>query len=152
MAMRTPISRVRSVTETIMMFMMPIPPTSSETVAVKLPSTSDAQAFGRWRRGCGWRSGGWGGCGYSTCYNPCFSGCNTCWDTGFSGGYVTAYGGGANDTVADAILQELGPERFAALWHEDGWMTATWLQAPARFSIRVARPRWIPTAARVFPP
>jgi hypothetical protein len=31
--MRTPISRVRSVTETNMMFMMPMPPTSSETAA-----------------------------------------------------------------------------------------------------------------------
>ena len=33
-AMRMPISRVRSVTETSMMFMMPIPPTSSETAAI----------------------------------------------------------------------------------------------------------------------
>ncbi len=33
-AMRRPISRVRSVTETSMMFMMPIPPTSSETEAI----------------------------------------------------------------------------------------------------------------------
>ena len=31
---RMPISRVRSVTETSMMFMMPIPPTSSETDAI----------------------------------------------------------------------------------------------------------------------
>ena len=31
--MRTPISRVLSVTETSMMFMMPIPPTSSDTEA-----------------------------------------------------------------------------------------------------------------------
>ena len=31
--MRTPISRVRSVTETSMMFMMPMPPTSSDTAA-----------------------------------------------------------------------------------------------------------------------
>ena len=30
MAMRMPISRVRSVTETSMMFMMPMPPTTSE--------------------------------------------------------------------------------------------------------------------------
>ena len=37
MAMRMPISRVRSVTETSMMFMMPMPPTSSETPAM-LPS------------------------------------------------------------------------------------------------------------------
>ncbi len=33
-AMRTPISRVRSVTDTSMMFMMPMPPTSSETPAI----------------------------------------------------------------------------------------------------------------------
>ena len=29
-----PISRVRSVTDTIMMFMMPMPPTSSEMLAI----------------------------------------------------------------------------------------------------------------------
>ena len=34
MAMRIPISRVRSVTDTSMMFMMPIPPTSSDTPAI----------------------------------------------------------------------------------------------------------------------
>ncbi len=34
MALRMPISRVRSVTETSMMFMMPIPPTSSEMPAM----------------------------------------------------------------------------------------------------------------------
>ena len=33
MAMRMPISRVRSVTETSMMFMMPMPPTTSDTAA-----------------------------------------------------------------------------------------------------------------------
>ncbi len=33
-AMRMPISRVRSVTDTSMMFMIPIPPTSSETDAM----------------------------------------------------------------------------------------------------------------------
>ncbi len=33
-AMRTPISRVRSVTDTSMMFMMPMPPTRSETAAM----------------------------------------------------------------------------------------------------------------------
>ena len=33
-AMRRPISRVRSVTETSMMFMMPIPPTNSEINAI----------------------------------------------------------------------------------------------------------------------
>ena len=30
-------------------------------------------------------------------------------------------------------------ERFAALWHEDGWMTATWLQAPAAEFVRARR-------------
>ena len=33
-AMRRPISRVRSVTDTSMMFMMPMPPTSSDTEAM----------------------------------------------------------------------------------------------------------------------
>ena len=33
-ALRMPISRVRSVTDTIMMFMMPMPPTSSEMAAM----------------------------------------------------------------------------------------------------------------------
>ena len=33
-ALRMPISRVRSVTETIMMFMIPMPPTSSEMPAI----------------------------------------------------------------------------------------------------------------------
>ena len=37
-AMRRPISRVRSVTETSMMFMMPMPPTSSETEATAASS------------------------------------------------------------------------------------------------------------------
>ncbi len=30
-------------------------------------------------------------------------------------------------------------ERFAALWHEDGWMSATWLQAPASEFVRARR-------------
>ena len=37
-AMRRPISRVRSVTDTSMMFMMPIPPTMSETEAIAASS------------------------------------------------------------------------------------------------------------------
>ncbi len=37
-AMRRPISRVRSVTDTSMMFMIPMPPTSSETPA--MPASS----------------------------------------------------------------------------------------------------------------
>ncbi len=43
MARRIPISRVRSVTETNMMFMIPIPPISNETDAIapsSVPSTS----------------------------------------------------------------------------------------------------------------
>ncbi len=43
-AMRTPISRVRSVTETSMMFMMPMPPTSSEIAAMP---TSSSVSVGR---------------------------------------------------------------------------------------------------------
>ena len=38
MAMRRPISRVRSVTDTSMMFMMPMPPTMSETDAIAASS------------------------------------------------------------------------------------------------------------------
>jgi len=30
-------------------------------------------------------------------------------------------------------------ERFATVWHDDGWMTATWFQGPARDFIRVSR-------------
>ena len=51
MARRTPISRVRSVTETSMMFMMPMPPTTSETAAtparsvVSMPVTDWSTAW-----------------------------------------------------------------------------------------------------------
>src|SRR5918998_12419 len=51
-ASRSPISRVRSVTETSMMFMMPMPPTSRETPATaarrsdKVPADADALAAG----------------------------------------------------------------------------------------------------------
>ena len=38
-AMRTPISRVRSRTDTSMMFMIPMPPTTSDTAAT-LPSSA----------------------------------------------------------------------------------------------------------------
>ena len=38
-AMRTPISRVRSVTDTSMMFITPMPPTSSEIAATEPSST-----------------------------------------------------------------------------------------------------------------
>lgn len=30
-------------------------------------------------------------------------------------------------------------ERFAALWHDDGWMSATWFQAPAPEFVRARR-------------
>jgi hypothetical protein len=30
-------------------------------------------------------------------------------------------------------------DRFATVWHDDGWMTATWFQGPAREFIRVSR-------------
>ena len=39
-AIRRPISRVRSVTDTSMMFMMPMPPTSSDTDAIAASSNS----------------------------------------------------------------------------------------------------------------
>ncbi len=37
MALRTPISRVRSATETNMMFMMPMPPTNSDSPVMNRP-------------------------------------------------------------------------------------------------------------------
>ena len=30
-------------------------------------------------------------------------------------------------------------ERFATVWHADGWMTATWFQGPASEFIKVSR-------------
>ncbi len=30
-------------------------------------------------------------------------------------------------------------DRFATVWHDDGWMSATWFQGPAREFIRVSR-------------
>lgn len=30
-------------------------------------------------------------------------------------------------------------ERFASVWHDDGWMSATWFQGPAREFIRASR-------------
>ena len=30
-------------------------------------------------------------------------------------------------------------DRFATVWHDDGWMTATWFQGPAREFIEVSR-------------
>jgi hypothetical protein len=32
--------------------------------------------------------------------------------------------------------------RFASVWHEDGWMSATWFQGPADEFIRVSREGW----------
>ena len=40
MALRTPISRVRSATETNMMFMMPMPPTNSDKPVMNKPTAS----------------------------------------------------------------------------------------------------------------
>ena len=33
-------------------------------------------------------------------------------------------------------------DRFATVWHEDGWMSATWFQGPAREFIRVSQEGW----------
>jgi hypothetical protein len=33
-------------------------------------------------------------------------------------------------------------ERFAQLWHEDGWMSATWFQAPAMDFVKARREGW----------
>jgi hypothetical protein len=39
-----------------------------------------------------------------------------------------------------ALWRDAGDwERFATVWHEDGWMTATWFQGPASEFIRVSR-------------
>jgi hypothetical protein len=39
-----------------------------------------------------------------------------------------------------ALWRDAGDwERFATVWHEDGWMTATWFQGPARDFIAVSR-------------
>jgi hypothetical protein len=39
-----------------------------------------------------------------------------------------------------AIWRDAGDwERFATVWHDDGWMTATWFQGPAAEFIRVSR-------------
>jgi hypothetical protein len=47
MARRMPISRVRSVTDTSMIFMMPMPPTSSEIDAIAASSSVITQLEGR---------------------------------------------------------------------------------------------------------
>lgn len=33
-------------------------------------------------------------------------------------------------------------DRFATVWHEEGWMSATWFQGPATEFIRVSREGW----------
>ena len=39
-----------------------------------------------------------------------------------------------------AVWRDAGDwERFATVWHDDGWMTATWFQGPARRFIEVSR-------------
>ncbi|MDE2376181.1 nuclear transport factor 2 family protein [Bradyrhizobium sp.] len=39
-----------------------------------------------------------------------------------------------------AVWRDAGDwERFAGVWHEEGWMSATWFQAPAADFIRVSR-------------
>jgi hypothetical protein len=39
-----------------------------------------------------------------------------------------------------ALWRDAGDwERFATVWHHDGWMTATWFQGPASEFIRVSR-------------
>jgi hypothetical protein len=39
-----------------------------------------------------------------------------------------------------ALWRDAGDwERFATVWHEDGWMTATWFQGPATKFIEVSR-------------
>jgi hypothetical protein len=42
-----------------------------------------------------------------------------------------------------AVWRDAGDwDRFASVWHEDGWMSATWFQGPARDFIRVSRAGW----------
>src|ERR687894_2282775 len=37
-----------------------------------------------------------------------------------------------------ALWRDAGDwERFATVWHDDGWMSATWFQGPAKEFIRV---------------
>jgi hypothetical protein len=39
-----------------------------------------------------------------------------------------------------ALWRDAGDwERFVTVWHDDGWMTATWFQGPARDFIKVSR-------------
>ncbi|MHC2275630.1 hypothetical protein ACVI1J_005752 [Bradyrhizobium diazoefficiens] len=45
------------------------------------------------------------------------------------------------DLIEDwAVWRDAGDwERFATVWHEEGWMSATWFQGPARDFIRVSQ-------------
>jgi len=39
-----------------------------------------------------------------------------------------------------ALWRDAGDwQRFASVWHDDGWMTATWFQGPAREFIKVSK-------------
>jgi hypothetical protein len=42
-----------------------------------------------------------------------------------------------------AVWRDAGDwDRFATVWHEDGWMSATWFQGPASEFIRVSKEGW----------
>jgi hypothetical protein len=42
-----------------------------------------------------------------------------------------------------AVWRDAGDwERFRTVWHEDGWMSATWFQGPAAEFIRISREGW----------
>ncbi|MDR3469407.1 MAG: nuclear transport factor 2 family protein [Xanthobacteraceae bacterium] len=42
-----------------------------------------------------------------------------------------------------AVWRDAGDwDRFATVWHDDGWMSATWFQGPASDFIRVTREGW----------
>ena len=42
-----------------------------------------------------------------------------------------------------AVWRDAGDwERFATVWHDDGWMSATWFQGPASEFIRVSKEGW----------
>ena len=42
-----------------------------------------------------------------------------------------------------AVWRDAGHwERFATVWHDDGWMSATWFQGPASEFIRVSKDGW----------
>jgi hypothetical protein len=42
-----------------------------------------------------------------------------------------------------AVWRDAGDwDRFATVWHEDGWMSATWFQGPAADFIRVSQEGW----------